>query len=89
MEQQPVLVKNVVSVRYTGFDGKGRFLDDFPQDSELKTVARIEVDILVAEKNERPNLMINDSIHGIDLDGDPTNGVAKIRSKTFQVEITR
>jgi len=80
---QTILLENVNSLRFTGYDSKGYFLSDAPTSTELETMTKIQVDVAIHEPQENPSLFVNDGIHGVDLDGDPANGVAPVKSRQF------
>jgi len=82
-------LSQVVSVRFTGFDESGRFLPDEPSAAQLGQTKTLLIDLAVHEPKESAGLVINDKIQGVDLDGDPTNGVARIHSRRVEIQLAR
>lgn len=81
------LAENVASVRFTAYNAKGHFLPDQLSQEQLETITEIRIEIAIHKATESPDAMINDGIHGVDLDGDPGNGVAKIHSRQFVMKL--
>jgi len=80
-----VLANRIAFLRVTAFDKDRHFLKDEPSSEELKTLYYIQFEIGIHEEKEDPKLLINDHYKGVDLDGDPSNGVAPVFSKTIEV----
>jgi hypothetical protein len=76
-------LERIAFLRFNGIDEKGWIVSDNPGGDVLARIVKIRVEIGVHEVAESPNHLINNKITGIDLDGDPSNGTAKIQSSRF------
>lgn len=82
------LLDRVVSMEWTAYDEKSFTLpDDVPPD-RIKDIRRIRVSIVIHDAEESRDFYINDRIRGIDLDGDPGNGVARAHERTFGITLS-
>jgi prepilin-type N-terminal cleavage/methylation domain-containing protein len=83
--QEAELAERIVSLRFAAYDREGRFLPDEPAPADLPRVRKLRVDLALHAPAEEPAQLVCDRIHGLDLDGDPGNGCAKISNRTFGV----
>ncbi|MFH1263245.1 MAG: prepilin-type N-terminal cleavage/methylation domain-containing protein [Pseudomonadota bacterium] len=79
------LLSHVFSIRFTAYDADGHFLPDSPNPGELAKTTRLRIDLSVCDPTETPGALPDGGVTAIDLDGDPTNGAAKIRTRSFGI----
>ena len=82
-ESPSLRIERVAFLRFDASDANDWFLPDQPSPAELARIEKIRVDIGIHEAAETPEYYVNDKINGIDLDGNPTNGTARIKSRRF------
>ena len=82
-----ILLRNVAGAEFTGYDEKDRFIFSGASPEKLKKIRKLRVVLRTHEAEENPGKYINDKINWIDLDGDPSNGVAKVTEVKFVVEM--
>ncbi len=83
------LLENVVDVRFLGFTSSGKFLPDEVSGPQLRRLGEIQIEASWHPSEEDSTFYLSDRVRGIDLDGDPSNGTARVKSGSFRLAAFR
>lgn len=81
------LLGNVYDLRFTYYDGRGDLIIDEEASKKPDLIGRIKVSIKIHNGKEESDYYVDDGVNGADLDGDKTNGVARLKEISFIVDI--
>lgn len=82
-----VIITNLSSLRFTYYDEQGRLLIDDVAFSSPDKISRVKVVIRVHNGKEERGYFMDDGIRGVDLDGDKSNGSAKLSERSFLIDL--
>lgn len=82
------LLEKVVFGRFTAYDSDGHFLPDVVPSEKFSQIKEVRLEVRWHDGKEDLNNFANDKINGIDLDGDPTNGTARLKERSVRVSLS-
>ena len=81
------IAENVANIRFTYYNSGGDLILDQDAKQKPEDIKRIKISIWIHNGKEDTSYFADDGVNGIDLDGDKTNGVARLKEINFVVDI--
>ena len=81
------ILSNVSFLRFVYYDKSGNLIIDEDAKNDPSKISRIKVNAMIHNGEESSKHFISDGYRGIDLDGDKSNGVAKLKEVKFLVDV--
>ena len=77
------IADNVYELRFTFYDDRGSLIIDEEASRKPELIKRIKITAKIHNGKEESGYYLADGAQGVDLDGDKTNGVARLKTIDF------